>query len=435
MSNPSGAKDPLEKDTNLTHLGLVIIFGIFATTLPQPQVLGRLPLTFFLKDTLHAPAGKVSFFFLACGLFWYIKPLAGILTDAFPLFGTRRRSYMLFSGTLAAISWVALLLLPRTYNALLLGAIVVNLFMVMASTATGAYLVEAGQRMGATGRLTSMRQFVQNACSVVTGYGGGLLASAGLLWTAGVNAVMVFTLVPITYIYLRETKQSLTSSQSFQKAGLQLGTIVKSKPMWWTILFVFLFYFSPGFGTLLTYRQSDVLKMSKEFIGLMGTVAGVGGILAAVIYGFVIRKVPIRPLLYVGIIVASFSSVIYLFYNSKAVAPPIDFTNGVCFAFAEVALMDLMARATPKGCEGLGYGLVLSVRNLALFGADTVGSNLSDKYHLSFATMVWVNTLTTLVVIVLLPFLPNSIMRSRDEAPVAIEEASEAESSGKRSRD
>jgi hypothetical protein len=29
---------------NLFHLGLVIVFGIFATTLPQPQVLGRLPL-------------------------------------------------------------------------------------------------------------------------------------------------------------------------------------------------------------------------------------------------------------------------------------------------------------------------------------------------------------------------------------------------------
>ena len=30
---------------NLFHLGLVIVFGIFATTLPQPQVLGRLPAT------------------------------------------------------------------------------------------------------------------------------------------------------------------------------------------------------------------------------------------------------------------------------------------------------------------------------------------------------------------------------------------------------
>jgi hypothetical protein len=36
--------------------------------------------------------------------------------------------------------------------------------------------------------------------------------------------------------------------------------------------------------------------------------------------------------------------------------------------------MDLAARATPKGREGLGYSLMLSVRNVALFGADVVGS-------------------------------------------------------------
>jgi hypothetical protein len=36
------------EDRNLLHLGLVIVFGIFATTLPQPQALGKLPLQFLL---------------------------------------------------------------------------------------------------------------------------------------------------------------------------------------------------------------------------------------------------------------------------------------------------------------------------------------------------------------------------------------------------
>ena len=50
--------------------------------------------------------------------------------------------------------------LPHKYGALLFGAMTVNLFMVMASTVTGAFLVEAGQRMSATGRLTSLRMLV-----------------------------------------------------------------------------------------------------------------------------------------------------------------------------------------------------------------------------------------------------------------------------------
>jgi MFS family permease len=397
-------------------LSLIIIVGIFATTLPQPQVLGRLPLTFLLKDQLHAPASRVSFFFFACGLFWYLKPIAGILTDAFPIFGTRRRGYMLISTALAAVSWLALALLPRTYNSLLLGSIIVNLFMVMASTATGAFLVEAGQSIGATGRLSSIRSFVQNACTALNGYAGGLLASVALLWSAGINAALVFSLFPITYIFLREAKARGTNKEAFSNAGRQVAIIGKASGLWWTIIFVFLFYFSPGFGTLLTYKQSDQLHFSKEYIGLLGTIAGIGGLLAAVVYAYAIKKVQIRPLLYLGIVIASLSSVIYLFYSSKTVAPVIDFTNGICFTFAEVALMDLMARSTPRGCEGLGYGLVLSVRNVALFGADFLGSTLSDKYKLPFSTMVWINTLTTLAVIVLLPFLPNAIMATRDKS-------------------
>jgi len=411
---------PRIEDRNLFHLGMVIVFGFFATTLPQPQALGRLPLTFFLKDNLHQPAGKVSFFFLACGLFWYIKPLAGILTDAFPIFGTRRRHYMLISSALAALSWILLFMLPRTYNALLFGAIVVNLFMVMASTATGAFLVEAGQSMGATGRLTSIRIFVQNVCTVMQGYAGGLLANAGLLWTTRANAMIVFSLFPITYIFLKETRTRRTNSEAFSSAAAQLRTIRRSKAVWWTLVFVFLFYFSPGFSTLLTFRQSNDLHMAKSFIGLMGTVGGVGGLIAAVAYGFVIKRYQIRPLLYLGIVLASFSSVIYLLYNSQGVAPAIDFTNGVCYTFAEVALMDLMARSTPVGSEGLGYGLALSVRNLGIYLADFVGSSLSDKYHLPFSVMVWVNTLTTLAVIVLLPFIPNSIMATRDKSATDI---------------
>jgi hypothetical protein len=42
-SSPENRRGDLG-DRDLLHLGLVIVFGIFATTLPQPGALGRLPL-------------------------------------------------------------------------------------------------------------------------------------------------------------------------------------------------------------------------------------------------------------------------------------------------------------------------------------------------------------------------------------------------------
>src|ERR1700736_2198757 len=78
-------------DRNLLPLGLIIVFGIFASTLPQTSGLGKLPLQFLLKNDVHVSREQMAAFFFWCGLAWYLKPFAGILTDAFPFFGTRRR--------------------------------------------------------------------------------------------------------------------------------------------------------------------------------------------------------------------------------------------------------------------------------------------------------------------------------------------------------
>jgi hypothetical protein len=101
---------------NLLALSLIIVFGVFASTMPQPQGLGRLPLQFLLKNDMNVTREQMSEFFFWCGLAWYLKPFAGILTDAFPFFGTRRRHYMLFGSALTALCWIGMSFIPHTYE-------------------------------------------------------------------------------------------------------------------------------------------------------------------------------------------------------------------------------------------------------------------------------------------------------------------------------
>ncbi len=77
-------------------------------------------------------------------------------------------------------------------------------------------------------------------------------------------------------------------------------------------------------------------------------------------------------------------------------------------------LFDLATRATPRGGEGMGYALMMSARNIAVFGADWVGSKLLQSYHLQWNTLVWLNAATTLVCLLLVPFLPTVLMRNRE---------------------
>jgi hypothetical protein len=399
---------------NLLPLGLIIVFGIFASTLPQTSGLGKLPLQFLLKNDVHVSREQMAAFFFWCGLAWYLKPVAGILTDAFPFFGTRRRHYLLFSSVLAALSWIGMGFLPHTYGALLCGAMTVELFLVMTSTVIGGFLVEAGQRMGATGRLTALRMFAFNFCTLVQGPLGGLLATAGFMWAAGANAVFPLTIFPIAYIFLKEQRAAQQrSGVVLQNAGQQLKTILRSKDLWMALLFIALFYFSPGFSTPLFYKQTDELHFSKQAIGNLGVFSGAFAILAAILYGQLIKRVHIRILLFIGVATAASGTLLYLFYSTWTRALFIESQNGLFFGFAELAILDLAARATPKGCEGLGYSLMLSIRNVALFGADVVGSYLAD-HKWPFANLVYLNAGTTAIVLILLPLLPAALMRSKD---------------------
>jgi hypothetical protein len=205
MAAPTATRQ--RPDRALVYAAIVIVAGVLATTLAQTQVLARLPLQNLLKNELHVDRTANAAFFFWAGLAWYLKPFAGILTDAFPLFGSRRKSYILVSATLAALSWLVLIVTPHEYRKLLFVVIVINTFMMVTSTVVGGYMVETAQANSGSGRLTALRQFVQQACWIVNGPAAGYLASIAFGWTAAACGGVMFMLVPVTILFLREQRQ------------------------------------------------------------------------------------------------------------------------------------------------------------------------------------------------------------------------------------
>src|SRR5882762_1247322 len=58
---------------------------------------------------LQVPTGEIAAFSALIGLPWSMKPLFGLFSDCLPIFGSRRRSYLILS-TLATTASLALLL-------------------------------------------------------------------------------------------------------------------------------------------------------------------------------------------------------------------------------------------------------------------------------------------------------------------------------------
>ena len=389
--------------------------GFLGTTLPQFQLLGLIPLKNLLKNQLHQDRSSTAAFFFWMQFAWYFKPFFGIVTDAYPLFGTRRKSYALIGSMLTVAAFVMLLFTPHKYGDLLLVCTAINVFMVVTSTVLGGYMVEAAQSFGAPGRLTAVRNFVEQFSYVVAGPVGGLLGAVAFGWTAAAGGAIVFLIVPTTIIFLNEQRKKVDSKKLIGQAKIRLREVANAKTMWAATGFSALFYCAPGIQTAEFYQQQNVMHLGTEGQGILLMLQGIFGVLAATVYGTLLcRRIKLRWLLAFCITVGAASQFGYAFYTTFHRAWFIDSFYGLGWTAADMTMMDLMVRATPAGSEGLGFALMMSVRNLALFGSDWAGSKAMDVYHLHLSTMATANALISLVAVPFIFFLPGYIVDRRD---------------------
>ena len=413
---PSATPTASTTASGYTQAAILIVVGVLATTLAQPGVLSSIPLRNLLKNDLHESRAATSAWIFLSGLAWYFKPLAGIFTDAFPIFGTRRRSYLLISTVLATVAWIGMIFTPHEYNALLWVAIVINMFMVVASTVIGGYMVEVAQASASSGRLSGIRNIAQAVVGLIQSPAGGLLATIAFGWTAAISGAVMFLLFPATLLLLKEERRRTDAAEVFANTGRQLTNIVTARTLWAAAGLTLLFFIAPGFGTALFYRQQDQLHMTTVGQGILGSISSAGALISPFVYIWACRRLNLRRMLLLCLGASTLTGLLYMtfFYDSEAHARVIEGVNGFTSALAEVALMDLTVRATPAGSEGLGFSLMVSVRNLALFGTDVLGSWMLDKWRLPFNDLVLGNVGTTLLTLPLVMLLPGVLVRRKD---------------------
>ncbi len=404
-TNKSGDEPRKSSDerrlTSFLFLGWLLLWGSFNVS--------ELPLKLLLKNHFHLGASDIAVFGLLTGIAWYTKPFWGWLSDSVRLWGTRRRHYLLLSSTLSGLVWCCLAVIPITYASLLIGFILINAGKTFASTVLGGVLVDTGQRFGTTGRLSSQRSGVMNAVALFSGPVAGFLAGKAFGWAALTSAMFVLALVVACYKLYPEPSESKPTLPVPKKSLGSLATVLRSRSLWWGILMSFLFMIAPGFGTPLLFLQQDTLHFSPQFIGNLDLIHGSAGLLGALIYGLLCRRVALRPLLFCGTLLSALATLLYLRYSSVSQATLATALSGFTGALAVLPVADLTARATPRGSEALGYSLMISATNISFKLSDVLGSWLYQHQYFHFPNLVLLNVGTTLCMLLILPFLPRSL--------------------------
>lgn len=178
---------------------------------------------------LKVPPSEISQFSFLIGLPWSFKLLFGLTSDFVPIFGSRRKSYLLISTLLAAVSLFAVAVIPfelqrlRTIFGFICAA---SIGVAFTDVVVDALAVSAGQKYGLTGRFQAIQWGGIYAASILTGSIGGLLSQYHMPWIGFLicGSLAVVSLF-MTFVVVREEPHDRTSGMGVMRS---LGSTLKS---------------------------------------------------------------------------------------------------------------------------------------------------------------------------------------------------------------
>ena len=323
---------------------------------------------------------------------WLVKPLIGYVID----------------NLLNKRVWIFLALALDVVFALFIGLNHLPLILLVAilllNSNNGAFrdvavdgiMCVEGKKYNATGKIQSVQWISINIASLITGIGGGIIAEKWGYQMGFLALVPFYLLVGIPTFFYKEDDSVIHRPNTTLR---DLKNLIIDKRMIVVCLFIFLYKFSPSFGTPLFFIQRDAFKWGKVWIGWLATISTVFGIIGSVLYYKFSQKIHFRKWLFFSVFLGAVTSMSYLYYT-PVTAIVYDVIYSFVGMFIFLMIMDFMARNSVKGFEATSFALLCSVSNLAL-----VASNLSGAFLLPHLGLKWLIILSSVTSFLCLPLI------------------------------
>ena len=403
---------------------LLLFFALVYVVEGLGQIVGLIsqPLNYYLKEVHGWTPLQVTAFITLFNLPWIIKPIYGLVSDFVPLFGYRRKSYLIIAN-LAAIGgylWVTQLTAPGD---LVFALMLTAYAMAISSTLCGAVLVENGQRLEESGTFVNQQWLWFNIAAMVAAVAGGQLVqhlppSEALHSAAAIIAVAPCAVIVGT-IFLVPEKKTRIDVAGMKNTLRGLVTAFSRRELWIVAAFMFFYYFSPGLSTPLYYHMTDDLRFSQAYIGALGSISAAGWVVGALLYRRFFGNLTLKNLLNLSIAIGTAAGLAYLLFWNEIAAAIISFGAGFAAMLTTVATLTLAADYCPPRAEGFSFAVLMSIINLANTLADNVGSFLyTHAFHRSLPPLVLISAAFTAFAFVLVPLLRLGAKRQGEPANI-----------------
>ena len=383
--------------------------------------LARLAQTFLLKDELKLGPAELSATLGLLSLPWTIKPLYGFLSDGFPIFGYRRRSYLVLAGFVGFLSYLVLALgldtlisidgidtsmaFTVTVISLLLSSASIALSDVVADGIVVQKTREAAEQGDDTtaGGLQSLCWGSAALGALLSAYfSGSLLETMSPKDVFGIVSILPLAVSGISFLIQEEPIKKMSSGdiQSDTQNGKvfdeaetsaeptiseqisSLSSALRQPSIYKPVLFLFLWKATPTSDGAMLYFMTNDIGFGPEFLGRARLLTAASSLLGVFLYNQYLRRVPIKDVLLwtsiVSVPLGLTQLLLISHYNRELGIPDGLFVLGddavlsILGEFAFLPTLVLAARLCPPGIEAVLFATLMSIYN----GASTVGTEV-----------------------------------------------------------
>ncbi len=244
----------------------------------------ELSISYLFKDELKVEPSQLTRLLTIAKITWLINPLFGIITDFYPIFGYKRKYYLLFCGIIFCVVWLILGFLKINSFLTVICLFISNLTCCFSTVLSQATMIEIGSKMdknedeeikeekNQTNILITYNTIIFNIGMLISSYLKG-----ELIQIFNIRIVFIITsclgLLPIiSAIILKEIrydkKNNVKDSNSFTSSFLStstdeddslIGYICQKKVLIPLILFLIVTTI-PGTYDPFFYYETDYLK-------------------------------------------------------------------------------------------------------------------------------------------------------------------------------
>jgi folate/biopterin transporter len=389
--------------------------------------LARLAVSFFLKDDLSLSPAQVSALMGIAALPWMVKPVFGFISDGLPVFGYRRRPYLILSGLLGAGAWVSMATVVHSAWAATTAIALSSLSIAFSDVIVDSLVVERArdESVRDAGSLQSLCWGASAVGGLLTAYFSGFLLQQFSTRTVfGITATFPLIVSLVSWLIIESRVDRANDWNEVKYQLQQLRSAVTQKTVWLPTAFLFLWQATPTADAAFFFFTTNELGFQPEFLGRVRLVTSIASLLGVWMFQRFFRTVPFRTFFGWTTVVSTLlgmTALLLVTHANRAIG--IDdywFSLGdslILTIMGQIAYMPVLvlaARLCPPGVEATLFALLMSVTNLAGLLSYEMGALLThwlgvtDTNFEQLWLLVLITNLSTLLPLPFLGWLPNA---------------------------